>query len=138
MNQDKQPTCAELVRGRYDGRVEDINTMLERMVDMDATDEEREEAYTEFNEFGLCFDYVEADTFHDQPDGYFRYQLSWGGPGDEFRFYVDQTFQRVHRAEYWYMNWFDGAKVNVEAGFAQDLWFQFSDFAQGIYDKEVA
>ena len=53
---------------------------------------------------GLCFDYVEPFTFVEQPRGYHRWQLSWGGPSDEFRLYADGT---VH---YHFMDWYDGAK----------------------------
>jgi len=61
-----------------------------------------------FNEFGLSFDWVYPDTFDDQKEGFFRYQLSWGGPSDEFRFCVNPDLS-IHRIEYWYMDWFDGA-----------------------------
>jgi hypothetical protein len=63
-------------------------------------------------EYGLCFDYVAPDTFNDQEEGFFRYQLSTGGPGDEFRIFAqkvnDYRFS-VYRIEYWFLDWFDGA-----------------------------
>jgi len=59
-------------------------------------------------EYGLCFDYVPLETFSDQTEAYFRYQLSWGGPSDEFRFFTDSNFN-VKRIEYWFLDWFDGA-----------------------------
>jgi len=65
-----------------------------------------------FSEYGLSFDYVAPETFgEDQEEGYFRYQLSWGGPSDEFRFYVSPSRHGFtpHRVEYWFMDWFDGA-----------------------------
>jgi len=61
-----------------------------------------EEKAEEFYTHGLCFDYVAANTFRDQDEGYYRYQISWGGPSDEFRFFRDG------RIEYWFMDWFDG------------------------------
>ena len=33
----------------------------------------------------LCFDYVKPHSFKDQVEGYWRMQLSWGGPSDELR-----------------------------------------------------
>tara|TARA_R100000458_G_scaffold38523_1_gene36029 strand:+ start:267 stop:626 length:360 start_codon:yes stop_codon:yes gene_type:complete len=63
---------------------------------------------------GLSFDYVEPNTFTDQKEGYWRWQFSWGGPGDELRAYVNRD-DSIHRLEYWYLDWFDGAKVNVPA-----------------------
>lgn len=61
----------------------------------------------EFNSYGLDFSLVESYTFKNQPIAYYRYQLSWGGPSDEIRFYQDG------RIQYWYMDWYDGAKVDI-------------------------
>lgn len=63
-------------------------------------------------EYGLSFDYVAPHTFHDQERGYFRYQLSWGGPSDEFRIYAEgrEYSWHVDTIEYWFLDWFDGAK----------------------------
>jgi len=63
-------------------------------------------------EYGLAFDYVPAGTFQGQEEGYFRYQLSWGGPGDEIRFYADADLH-VYKIEYWFLDWYDGAKLDV-------------------------
>ncbi len=60
------------------------------------------------SEYGICFDYVEPDTFDDQKEGYYRWQISCGGPSDEFRFYANID-RSVHRVEYCYLDWFDGA-----------------------------
>ena len=60
-----------------------------------------------FGSYGLCFDLVEAGTFKGQADPYYRYQLSWGGPSDEFRIFHDG------RVEYWFMDWFDGASLDL-------------------------
>lgn len=45
--------------------------------------------------------------------GYFRYQLSWGGPSDEFRIYAEKLSEynwMIWKIDYWFMDWFDGAK----------------------------
>jgi hypothetical protein len=60
-----------------------------------------------FYNYGLSFDYVEPDTFDEQECGYYRYQLSWGGPSDEIRFFPHGKIQ------YWYMDWFDGAYRDI-------------------------
>jgi hypothetical protein len=75
------------------------------------------------HDYGLAFDYVTADTFKNQPEGYFRWQLSWGGPSDEFRFYVDAQ-KKCHRIEYWFLDWFDGAKKTL-SGSRKDLLLYF-------------
>jgi hypothetical protein len=69
-------------------------------------DEEPTE-YGTFPEHGLGFDYCPGD---DDGEGYFRYQISWGGPADEFRFFVDAG-KHLHRIEYWFLDWFDGANI---------------------------
>lgn len=75
------------------------------------------------DEYALCFDYVEAFTFDDQPDAYLRYQISWGGPSDEFRFYVRDDAS-CYRIEYWFLDWFDGAYRDVTNDFVVlRLWY---------------
>ena len=44
-------------------------------------------------DYGLAIDKVEADSLGNHP-GYWRYQISWGGPAEEFRYY-DQNGGRV-------------------------------------------
>ena len=60
----------------------------------------------------LGFDYVEPHTFTDQLEGYWRWQFSWGGPSDELRAFVNEN-KEIHRVEYWFMDWMDGAKIDV-------------------------
>lgn len=69
---------------------------------------EEDEELGPLNEYGLCFDLVEEDTFDDQDEPYYRYQLSWGGPSDEFRFFGGEDGE-PYRIEYWFLDWFDGA-----------------------------
>lgn len=137
---EKQATCKERVSGHLKGRIEDINKLWKMYCnDPEAYDEE----LGNFNEYGLAFDYVAPGTFNDQRRGYFRYQLSWGGPSDEFRFYCDENFN-VTRIEYWFLDWFDGAK-KILRGHALTLLTEiFNDFkdcgtVQAVYDemKEV-
>ena len=85
----KEPTCAELVDEQWRERQEDLK------------DPEYE---------ALGFDYVEPHTFNDQPEGYWRWQFSWGGPSDELRGYVNEHAE-LHRLEYWYLDWGDGASI---------------------------
>ena len=79
-----------------------------------------EEGYLEdignLNEYGLAFDYVAPGTFTDQKEPYFRYQISYGGPSEEFRIYaskIDDYNFSVYRIEFWYLHWFDGAPANL-------------------------
>jgi hypothetical protein len=67
-----------------------------------------EELRERFHEYALAFDYVASGTFNDHKQGYFRYQISYGGPSEEFRFYCDPGFV-CYRVEFWFLDWFDGA-----------------------------
>jgi len=75
--------------------------------------EARHDELGHIHEYGLGFDYVAPGTFQEQKEGYFRYQLSWGGPSDEFRIFVNPDLS-AHRIEYWFMDWFDGAHVVLD------------------------
>jgi hypothetical protein len=83
-----------------------------------------------FHEYGLSFDYVPLDTFNDQTEGYFRYQISWGGPSDEFRFFTDAA-GHLSRTEYWFLDWFDGASREL-SGDNETLMREIFDFFSEI------
>ena len=72
---------------------------------------------TNLYEYGLSFDYVKPGTFgDDQPEGYWRYQLSWGGPSDEFRFFISPGGTLPpYKITYHFMDWFDGAHRDISA-----------------------
>jgi len=91
--------CKDLVRGAFNSRMRDIKRILSGKL--------KDESELPYNigEYGLSIDYVEPNTFKDQKKGYWRYQLSWGGPSEEFRVY------RGEPVEFWYLDWYDGAKV---------------------------
>lgn len=63
--------------------------------------------YEELNHYALCLDLIEAGTYEDQREDYIRLQFSYGGPSDELRFYKNGDI------EYWFLDWFDGASINV-------------------------
>ncbi len=91
---------------------------------------EYEDLFDYVNQTALCWDYVEPFTFDDQREGYYRLQLSWGGPSDEFRIYTDMS-KTIKEIEYWYMDWFDGACVKVpEDTVSWDICFWFMEFEQ--------
>ena len=94
----RQRSCADQVQEHLEDRLKELHTVE-----------------------GLCFDYVDPNTFTDQKEGYWRWQLSWGGPGDEFRIYINPD-KSVHRIEYWYLDWFDGAHVTLDEKLHGDAW----------------
>ena len=102
----RQRSCADQVQEHLEDRLKELHTLE-----------------------GLCFDYVDPNTFTDQKEGYWRWQLSWGGPGDEFRIYVNPD-KSVHRIEYWYMDWYDGAKVTLDPEKHSDAWSHLADMVE--------
>jgi hypothetical protein len=83
-----------------------------------------------FYEYGLSFDYVAPGTFQDQNEGYFRWQISWGGPSEEFRFYVSPGGSVPYRVEFWLLDWFDGARrqpCGTDLNAALEVWERFRD-----------
>src|SRR3990167_3705083 len=134
--ENQQKSCKERIQEHLNGRIEDLTKLwtLYRE-DCEASDPD----LGSFNEYGLSFDYVAPKTFRDQRKGYFRYQLSWGGPSDEFRFYCDENLD-PYKIEYWFLDWFDGAP-KVLYGKRFDLLAEiFQDFkdcgaVQAEYEK---
>jgi len=132
-------TCADRVRPNLEERIADIRKLwVLYNDDPEAYDYELGNLY----EYGLCFDYVPPGTFSDQAEGYFRWQLSTGGPGDEFRFYADRSPNRfsgwsVYRIEYWYLDWYDGAHINLSGEDEKLMRELFEFFAEvGAVDFE--
>ncbi|PVV83296.1 hypothetical protein [Dehalogenimonas alkenigignens] len=119
----KQPSCRQRLSGELQARLRDIR-ILWRLYRRNP--EASHPELGRFHEYGLCFDYVPKRTFRDQKRGYFRWQLSWGGPADEFRFYMDEDLDAVE-IEYWFLDWDDGAgkKVSGEAYQLLDDIFQY-------------
>lgn len=114
----RERTCAERVREHWASRKSDLDRF------MNATDEATQQ---EFDEYALCFDYLPPGTYRDQKRGYWRYQISWGGPSDEIRMWGDRDLT-LYRAEYWYLDWYDGASINVtNSKCVQWLWDEFRD-----------
>lgn len=109
----KDVKCEQRIDEALKGRLDDLRRLL--------GGEECEELGA-FAHYALGFDYVAPGTFDDQKEGYFRYQLSWGGPSDEFRFFVNPDLS-CHRVEYWFLDWFDGAhRVCEQDAVLLQLW----------------
>jgi hypothetical protein len=118
--------CKDLVAINLKSRIEDLK-ILWNLFNSDS--ESNDENLGNMYEYGLAFDYVAPNTFNGQRKGYFRYQLSWGGPSDEFRFfahpilssldsYYSNAITRIsgwelEKIEYWYLDWFDGANKKL-------------------------
>jgi len=119
----KEKSCADLIQERWHDRRDELEKFDANGWDM-------------FHEYGLDFSYVEPDTFDNQPKGYHRFQISWGGPSDELRFYTRDEANKVEywfmdwldvdKVEYWFMDWFDGASIDVlEEEVIKNLWTDY-------------
>ena len=104
-----QGKCKDRVGASYKSRFAEIKALWNLYRE---DSEKYHDDYGRWDEYGLCFDYVPRGTFTDQKRGFFRFQISTGGPGEEIRFYADETLA-LTRVEFWYLDWFDGAHVKV-------------------------
>ena len=107
---EKHNTCKKRVRCRLKGRISDLRKLWKSCIE--DPDKQVPDLGT-LGDYGLSFDYVAPNTFEGQKRGYFRYQFSWGGPADEFRFFCDENLNPV-TIEYWFLDWFDGAHVPLK------------------------
>ena len=106
LKKDYEKTCAERIQKQWRLRREDLKD-------------------PEFE--GLGFDYVEPHTFTDQLEGYWRWQFSWGGPSDELRAFVNEN-KEIHRLEYWFLDWMDGAKLELQQD--AEVWGLMQDWIE--------
>ena len=96
-----EKTCKDRVKIAFASRMADIVALYK------AKDNTTKELGS-LSDYGLCIDVVRAGTFPHQRADYLRWQLSYGGPAEEFRIYKNGD------VEFWYMDWFDGASIDLE------------------------
>ncbi len=121
---DRNAPCSERVEYQFNSTMADIrvltwldteepedNEKYESSAENDEHDgktaSKLREELGELNDYGLSLDIVQPGTFEGQRERYKRYQICWGGPSSEFRIFEDDS------VEFWFMDWFDGASVNV-------------------------
>jgi len=152
--QQKQPTCQDLVHDAWASRKADIEGFLsgdpnkarEFLAELGYTtaqetvsdDEALFQAQVAFSEYGLALDYVGPNTFEDQREAYVRFQISFGGPSEEVRFFLNPDMS-LHRAEFWYLDWHDGASTDITLEEATGLmfdWLVVSEVAKSAVEDE--
>ena len=134
-----QPTCEQRWQAHKDSRVDDLQRLWAAYR---KGDEDGVEDLGNIYEYGLGFDYVAPNTFTDQEQGYFRYQISWGGPSDEFRFYTNHDLS-CYKVEYWFLDWWDGhgcTLYNSDKALLMEIWdwFEGAGSAQAELEKAEA
>ena len=118
MTAQKKISCADILPYAMENR---LNEMKE-MWDVFCGRKKPTEDITEdtFHEYGLSFDYVDEDENDD--NNYFRYQISYGGPSEEIRFFCYKNHRGnwvFSEAEFVYMDWFDGASDMITGEHAE-------------------
>lgn len=129
----KERKCKDRVKESLNGRLDDLKTPWTAY---QSGEEETEDLGSLFK-YEPCFDYVPAHTFRDQPRGYFRYQISWGRPSEEFRFLTEDPANPHPEIEFWLLDWFDGASVTLtgeDYDLLNELWDLFVEI--GATDAE--
>ena len=114
-----QPTCQERIDEELVASLDDLRLLWGAF----QTNEEYVDDLGSFLEYHLSFDYVDSGN-------YWRYQISWGGPASEYRFYYnseDPEKDRITRVEYWFYNWFDSA-CRVITGKDKELLLEVFNF----------
>ena len=117
--QTKEKKCIDLVQSEYDFTLNKFKEAYDYFFEDEESRKPNDalehcEDFSQYiSEYGLCFDKVEPNTFKDQKLGYWRWQLSWGGPSDEFRIFVDED-KNIYKIEYWFLDWGDGASIIVK------------------------
>ena len=95
---DTRPTPRERAYSLMYSRLEDLHAFNSGEYDPDEMGEPEH--------YGLCLDMVEAGTFENQCP-FIRFQISWGGPSEEFRFYSDVS------ASFVFMDWCEFEEINL-------------------------
>ena len=117
--QTKEKKCIDLVQSEYDFTLNKFKEAYDYFFEDEESRKPNDalehcEDFSQYiSEYGLCFDWVEPNTFNNQEEGFWRWQLSWGGPSDEFRIFVDED-KNIYKIEYWYLDWGDGASIIVK------------------------
>jgi len=134
------PTAKQRWAAHKNSRMRDLRQLFRKM--QSNNDAIREQAYEDFNNYALAFDYVAPGTFSHQKEGYWRYQISWGGPSDEIRFYASTPQSEPYAVIYSFMDWFDGEHRELKGRdleTALNVWrdFQDTDTVQHTYDQAL-
>ena len=105
-------TCADRVLDHWHSRRDDLQEFCNAGPEADYMNPEGYDLY----EYALSFDYVEQVG---KSPGYWRYQMSTGGPQEEIRYYTgkdvpsDGYLGDMTCVEFWLLDWYDGAEVEL-------------------------
>lgn len=133
----KDKTCRERWAEHKNGRIRDIRKLWKLYL---AGNDDGDPEVGTLADYGLSFDYYQPE---DGAAGHFVWLLSTGGPGDELRFYASPDF-RLIRAEYVFLDWFDGHARRLtgrDVALLAEIWREFfveSETARYVFEKATA
>jgi hypothetical protein len=135
INQNSENTIIDDGIRHLNARIEDFKNYMSFGLDNDNINDKKACLFWEnnisFYDYGLSFDYVELGTFNNQNEDYFRFQLSWGGPSEEIRFYNDGTIIFV------YLDWYSGVGFDVTSeDWAEFLKYFFEECGYIDFEEE--
>lgn len=141
-----QRSCKERWKEHKDSRMADLRRLWKaRCEGEDSPYHKRVAAELgDFHEYGLSLDYVAPGTFRDQKRGYWRYQISWGGPGEEFRFYGEELGEykaSLDRVTFVFLDLFDGHErvlVGKDAELMEEIFQDWAETGTLHYLREEA
>ena len=116
--------CADLIAEKYKDRLDQFKKGLKTKDPMNW-----------IVESVLGFDYVEPKTFKDQKEGYWRMQISWGGPSDEVRWYTNNGID-FSKTTYAYLDWFDGDEIEIDDDVWDEIQMTLPPHCQSLPDQK--
>lgn len=131
MVQDDLEKAIQLVGWEKYGHTIDKDDEIREHFD-DPDDEDSFDLISWINSNSLCFDYVEPGTWSEEIDykegvgkrslGYWRYQIAWGGPQYEIRWYMEDRDGEPDKTLFWFLDWYDGASREPTSNVIDRLW----------------
>lgn len=133
-----EATCEQRIDEELRSRLDEIGQALDAYEQQETVGDYGPD---DWSEYGLAFSYVVPETNHNgEPiGGYFCFQMSYGGPADEFRFYAapaERNSYALLRCEYWFLDWFDGASRTLRDAdwqLALRMWEHFDSCESPAY-----
>lgn len=141
-SKEKRTELRKVGRQHLESRAEDLKYFMNNGTEAEASDnpaeyEENNPAGCDFYDYGLAVDYVTPGTFKNKA-GYLRYQISYGGPSEEVRFYFTPNAREAYKIEFVYLDWGVGVGFDVtNEDWAKWLfeWFNDVGTVQAEMDK---
>jgi len=116
--------CADLIAEKYKDRLDQFKKGLKS-----------KDPIKWLVESVLGFDYVTPETFKDQNQGYWRMQISWGGPSDEVRWYTNNGID-FSKTTYAYLDWFDGDEIEIDDDVWDEIQMTLPPHCQSLPDQK--